>query len=351
MKLRTLSFCTALGISLGFSAPIRADFGVGDIAPPLSIAEWVKGTPVDLARDAKKRIHVIEFWAVWCGPCKMTIPLLTKLQKKYKKDVAIVGVTTPDAGENSPAGIRRFVRQRGDTMDYTVAIDTGKTGQQYMAAAGAMGIPHAFVVARDGRVAWQGSPLDPELETVLAAMLAGTYDMKSALVAKQVNERFGQLDMLAQLGQWEKVWNGLQEILELDPANEVALRALRDISSQELHNTDAFRRWARSHIDTNKSNGPALVRLAEMLSLVEDLASRDPALALEASRAAYEATQRRGARAITVYARALYQVGALDRAMTLQQDAVAVASEDERESVKAALDFYRRCKVLQSSVR
>lgn len=142
-------------------SPASADLKIGDKAPALSIMEWVKGAPVDLARDAKKKIHVIEFWAVWCPPCKMSVPLLTEMQKKHSKDLTIIGVTEPDAGRNTPSAVKRFVQERGDEMDYTVALDTGKTAVNYMEASGAVGIPQAYVVDREGIIVWMGSPLEP----------------------------------------------------------------------------------------------------------------------------------------------------------------------------------------------
>ncbi len=349
MKLKVLLFTAALVVVMMVVVPTSKGLEIGDKAPSLSIAEWVKGAPIDLARDAKKKIHVVEFWAVWCPPCKMSVPLLTRLQKKYAKDVVILGVTEPDTGQNSPAAIRRFVKDQGSNMEYVVAIDTGRTTSTYMAAAGAIGIPHAFVVGRDGKVAWQGSPLDPTFDTVLGQLSAGTFDITAAKVEQQVNKKLDQLNLLAQLGQWRKVWDGLIEILKLDPANEVALDVLMRISVEELRNKEAFREWARSHVGAHSKNASAMTRLATTLCNIGDMTSRCPDLALQAAKAAYDATGQRDALTITVYARALYQIGELDRAIALQQDVVAVALGDNRERVQGIFDYYRLCKKLHGS--
>ena len=63
---------------------------VGDAAPQLKVAKWVKGTPITNLKDGK--IHVVEFWATWCGPCRVSIPHLTELAAKYKGKVDFVGV-------------------------------------------------------------------------------------------------------------------------------------------------------------------------------------------------------------------------------------------------------------------
>ena len=78
---------------------------IGDPAPALNVAEWIKGPPAVLAEGKGKTVYVIEFWATWCGPCRMSIPHLTELQAKYKgKGVVIIGVSN-----EQPAKIKDFV--------------------------------------------------------------------------------------------------------------------------------------------------------------------------------------------------------------------------------------------------
>jgi thiol-disulfide isomerase/thioredoxin len=147
-------------------APAVRAAEIGDAAAPLEIAEWVKGDAVDLAAVKGKKIVVVEFWATWCGPCRTSIPHLTEMQKQFAdRGVVFVGVSTESAAKVQP-----FVDEMGDKMDYTVAIDRdGKTSEGYMKAFGQNGIPHAFVVDREGKVAWQGHPM-AGLDKVLEKM-------------------------------------------------------------------------------------------------------------------------------------------------------------------------------------
>ena len=92
-------------------------------------------------------------------------------------------------------------------------------------------------------------------------------------------------------------------------------------------------------------------RLADMLCSIGDLSSRFPDLALKAAQASYKASKQREASAISAYARALYQIGELDRAIALQQDAVALADGVRRTEVKTVLDYYRKCKKLQDTLK
>jgi thiol-disulfide isomerase/thioredoxin len=137
---------------------------IGDPAAPLKITEWVKGGPVDLSK--RDKIYVVEFWATWCGPCRTSIPHLTELQKKFaSKDVVFVGISA-----EKPSVVKPFVEKMGDRMDYVVACDDERqTNSGYMEAYGRNGIPSAFIVDRQGKVAWAGHPM-AGLESKLAEL-------------------------------------------------------------------------------------------------------------------------------------------------------------------------------------
>ena len=167
-------FVSIIVISLACAVGLRAG-ELGDTAKPLDIKEWVKGSAVTLADGKGKTIYVVEFWATWCPPCRASIPHLTELQKKFKdKGVVFVGVTD----EKSDV-VKKFVEKMGDKMDYNVAIDGGKTSEGYMEAFGVGGIPHAFVVDKEGKIAWQGHPMDG-LDKALDEIVAGKYDIEAA---------------------------------------------------------------------------------------------------------------------------------------------------------------------------
>jgi thiol-disulfide isomerase/thioredoxin len=346
-------FLSAFPFVFSLATTAQADLAVGDAAPPLKIKEWVRGDAVNLAKEASKRIHMIEFWATWCPPCKQSVPLLTDFQKKHAKDLVVIGVTDADPFRNSVTEIRDFVKEYGDKMAYTVAIDDdGATTKAYMPSEVA-GIPQAFLVGRDGKVVWQGSPLDPALEKVIPDVISGKYDLskakKAAELEQEVTRRFQTLDMAYQLGQIEAVWEGVVDILRIDPANETAMQILTSLYTEEAKKAEPFRRWARDHIGKHKTDAAAMTRLAQVLCDNPDLSTRTPDLALEAAKAAYDASQQREAAAVSVYGRALYQVGDLDRAISLQKDVISLVSDKDKELAERILRFYEQCKKLQGT--
>src|SRR5579872_1987912 len=166
MKLR--SALTVLG-ALAFTAISMAQATqstsllIGDPAPKITVSNWVKGTPV--TNFEKGKLNVVEFWATWCGPCKVSIPHLTELAKKYAGKVDFIGVDSFErmADDNSCFDkVGKFVEDEGDKMDYHVAIDghDGTMAKTWMDAAGQNGIPTAFIVGKDGKIAWIGHPMN-----------------------------------------------------------------------------------------------------------------------------------------------------------------------------------------------
>jgi thiol-disulfide isomerase/thioredoxin len=129
---------------------------LGDTAPPLKVEKWVKGDAVDLSAG-KGKVYVVEFWATWCPPCRKSIPHLTKLQEQYKdKGVVFIGVS-----QEKESVISEFVTKMGKEMAYTVACDKDNaTSEAYMGAFGVNGIPHAFLIDKNGKIAWHGHPMD-----------------------------------------------------------------------------------------------------------------------------------------------------------------------------------------------
>jgi thiol-disulfide isomerase/thioredoxin len=155
---------------------------IGDPAPMLKADRWLKGTPVP--KFEKGKIYVLEFWATWCGPCRVAMPHLSKLAKKFEGKATFVGVniwedqhSKPD--QNLDAVVDKFMKENGGDMDYNVCAGTkdGYMAKNWMNAAGQGGIPATFVIDGDSKIAWIGHPV--YLEEPLSKIIDGTFDVKA----------------------------------------------------------------------------------------------------------------------------------------------------------------------------
>ena len=157
-----------------------ATLSLGAMAPALAVDTWVKGEPFEALETGK--VHVLEFWATWCGPCIAAIPHLTELQKKYP-DVRFVGVAASESGNDEAAKLAKvqsFVAEKGDTMGYRVVYvgDRAKMSRPWMDAFEQRGIPCTFIVDAKGRVAWIGHPMN--MDTPLEQIVKGEFDVEKA---------------------------------------------------------------------------------------------------------------------------------------------------------------------------
>lgn len=166
-------FGVVLAAMVVLCAAAAQGFTVGDPAPKLALGAFIKGEPVTAFEPGK--VYVVEFWATWCGPCRASIPHLSELAKKYPAVIVIgTNVWEPDVTKAKP-----FVDQMGDQMAYRVALDDGdKMAETWMKDGGQDGIPAAFIVNGQGKIAWVGHPMS--MEPALSAVVAGTWDLDAA---------------------------------------------------------------------------------------------------------------------------------------------------------------------------
>jgi thiol-disulfide isomerase/thioredoxin len=167
--------------------------GVGDAAPELTVGKWVQGDPVKALETGK--VYIVEFWATWCGPCRATIPHLNDLHKEFKdKGLVVIG---QNVWEREEAKVGPFVAKMGEKMTYRVALDDktkdekGAMAKAWMEAANQDGIPSAFVVGKDKKIAWIGHPsaLDGK---IIQAVLDGKFDAEKAAVDRKAEEATAQ---------------------------------------------------------------------------------------------------------------------------------------------------------------
>ncbi|MCC6322327.1 MAG: TlpA family protein disulfide reductase [Phycisphaerales bacterium] len=321
---------------------------VGDAAPELSVASWVRGAPV--TKFEMGRVYVVEFWATWCSPCRRSIPYLSELQEKYQGTVTIVGVTSHEP--QGLAHVEKFVRQSEDKFDYAVAWDdSGRSDSAWMESAGQEGIPTAFVVDRAGRIAWIGFPHDG-LDAVLQQVVAGKFDLVAAAArAKREAEARARAaplrarldDQLAETRFTEAVAT-IDRIIAIDPPvmSEYILWKFTLLASG-VRDLDAAYKHAQASIDGPLKDDPrALALLAWIITEDRSIERRDLAIAERATARAVEASGGKSSAALAAHARVRFAQQNIAEAVALQARAVEFeSSKTIRAEYQARLDEYR----------
>ena len=156
---RLISALAALSFACAALAQLSRPIRLGESLPPLEV-DYVKGDSIDAPNG--HNITVVEFWATWCAPCRMTIPHLSELQARYgDRGFQVVGIS-----DEPPETVVPFVKQMADQMNYRVAVDRdGQTTLRFRDPED--GIPRAFLFNELGALVWIGHPADNDLEQLI----------------------------------------------------------------------------------------------------------------------------------------------------------------------------------------
>ncbi|MGI9070040.1 MAG: peroxiredoxin family protein [Bryobacteraceae bacterium] len=112
-------------------------------APGFTLGD-AKGAAVRLS-DYKGRVVLLDFWATWCGGCKVEIPWYMEFDNKYKdRGLAVIGVSMDEDGWKS---VKPFLEKT--KLNYSVVIGNQGLAKQY----GVEAMPMTLLIDQNGKIA------------------------------------------------------------------------------------------------------------------------------------------------------------------------------------------------------
>jgi len=123
------------------------------------------GQKVSLASFRGNSVVILDFWATWCPPCRMTMPVLQRLKDQLgSRGLVVLSI---DQREN-PAAVRSYIQQNSFTMRILMDTDGGVSG-----AWGVNGLPTLLVIDKEGVVRHQEMGYESGMEARLFELVSG----------------------------------------------------------------------------------------------------------------------------------------------------------------------------------
>lgn len=114
-------------------------------AAPDFVLTDADGRKVKLS-DYKGKVVLLNFWATWCGPCKLEIPWFVEFEKTFKdKGFAVLGVSMDEEGWEI---VKPYIQDK--QVNYRVMVATEEVAQKY---GGVDALPTTFMIDREGKIA------------------------------------------------------------------------------------------------------------------------------------------------------------------------------------------------------
>jgi thiol-disulfide isomerase/thioredoxin len=162
VKLRTILLLGVVLFSLAvlFSGCVRPPsgpgepVGVGDPAPAFSLPD-MSGRQFTLDQFRGK-VVLLDFWATWCGPCRMTMPMLERMEKEFQGRLVLLAINMQEDEEV----IREYMQEQA--IRSRVLLDKeGAVGESY----GLVSLPTHVLIDREGIVRFIRMGFSPGMES------------------------------------------------------------------------------------------------------------------------------------------------------------------------------------------
>jgi cytochrome c biogenesis protein CcmG/thiol:disulfide interchange protein DsbE len=156
-------------------ASVRNSKTTRSTEPPDFTLPDLDGRDVSLGQF-KGKVVLINFWATWCGPCRIEIPWFVELQDKYAgRGFTVIGIAMND---EEKAAVAPFVRSERFAVNgvplpvnYPILLGTDAAAQRF---GGLLGVPTSVLISKEGKVVKREDGLInyEELDKAIASQLA-----------------------------------------------------------------------------------------------------------------------------------------------------------------------------------
>lgn len=151
-KFLVLGLAVAAYVGLQACAPANTAAEAASVRPakdrktaPAFTLKDSNGKPTTLA-EYKGKVVLLNFWATWCGPCKIEIPWFVEFEQKYKdKGFAVLGVAMDEEGWEI---VKPYITDK--KVNYRVLLGDDATAQLY---GGVDSLPTTFLIDKTGKIA------------------------------------------------------------------------------------------------------------------------------------------------------------------------------------------------------
>jgi len=139
--LKPLAIAGSLVLALNTSSAFAVS--AGDTAPNFKLPRLERSGDIQL-KSYRGKVVYVDFWASWCGPCRLSLPELNTLRKKYRKQgFEVIAINLDEEKEDAMEFLKEF------PVSYPTARDVeGSTPDKY----GLLGMPTAYLIDRKGKV-------------------------------------------------------------------------------------------------------------------------------------------------------------------------------------------------------
>ncbi|MGO8105281.1 redoxin family protein (plasmid) [Rhizobium leguminosarum] len=250
---------------------MKHQLSIGFPAPSIKMLAWLKGDPMPVFQPGW--IYILVYLSRTCGCCETALSDLETLQEMYRDiGVEVIGVVAKEPAPRADEArslVETWLAEKLSNSDIRIAYDyTGEMDKHWMDASLSFWVPQAFLVGRNGTIAYIGDP--HSLECILHRVIDGSWDSsaeareaeKERLAECEVDELERELEIqiaaAIEVRDWKRALSATEDALKSIPDNPTFREAHVELLMRKLHDFEAgwiaLGRFARDAIERNSAD-------------------------------------------------------------------------------------------------